>query len=211
MENGITIGGTHGHDNGLKQLLCPYALYIDDADDDQTIFIADLGNHRIMKWKNGARSGQVAAGGNGRGNRTDQLDEPSGVLVNKAIDSLIIGDSRNRRVVRWSRRKGTTSGEVIIENIACEAVAMDDSGFLYVSDSEKHEVRRYRIGETQGTVVADGNGLGDRLNQLNYPTHVLVDQNHSVYVSDNQNNSLMKWNKDATEGIVVAGGRGEGL
>ena len=71
-KNGVTVAGGHGHGNSFNQLLCPYALYVDDDDDDQTIFIADLGNHRIMEWTNGATSGQVAAGGNGRGNQTYQ-------------------------------------------------------------------------------------------------------------------------------------------
>ena len=120
----MTIAGGRGHGHALNQFYCPYALYVDN--DDQTIFVADLGNHRIMQWKYGGASGQVVAGGNGRGNRTDQLNEPSGVTVNKAADSLIICDSGNRRIVQWSRQKGTTSGETIIENIACESVAMDD-------------------------------------------------------------------------------------
>ena len=34
----------------------------------------------------------------------------------------------------------------------------------------KDEVRRYRRGESQGTVVAGGNGRGNRLDQLSYPT-----------------------------------------
>ena len=48
----------------------------------------------------------------------------------------------------------------------------------------KHEVRRYRRGETNGIVVAGGNGGGAALNQLNNPTYVCVDGEHAVYVSD---------------------------
>ncbi len=206
-QNGITIAGGHGYGRTLNRLLCPHGLYVDD---DQTAFITDLGNHRIMKWKCGARRGQVVAGGNEPGNRTDQLREPSDIIVDKETDSLIICDFGNRRVMRWSCQNGTTSGEILIENIVCEGLTMDDSRFFYIADSKKHEVRRYRMGEIQGTVVAGGNGQGDRLNQLNFPTHVFVDRDHSVYVSDSLNHRVMKWIKDATEGIVVAGGRGEG-
>ena len=74
---------------------------------------------------------------------------------------------------------------------------------------EKHEVRRYRRGESQGTVVAGGNGNGNRLNQLSYPQYVFVDRDHSVYVSDYGNNRVMKWMEGAKEGIVVAGGQGQ--
>ena len=87
---------------------------------------------------------------------------------------------------------------------------MDDEGSLYVSDWEKDEVRRYGQGDVMGTVVAGGNGKGDRLNQLNCPRHIFVDGDHSVYVSDRENHRVMKWMKNTKEGIVVAGGQGKG-
>ncbi|CAF4963859.1 unnamed protein product, partial [Rotaria socialis] len=94
-----------------------------------------------------------------------QMDHPTDVLIDKETDSLITCDKVNRRVVRWSRRSGTTQGEMLIDNIACYGLAMDDQRYLYVSDIEKHEVRRYQLGEKNYTLVAGGNGEGDGLNQ----------------------------------------------
>ncbi|CAF4935462.1 unnamed protein product, partial [Rotaria socialis] len=122
----------------------------------------------------------------------------------------IAGDYGNDRVVRWSRRSGTTQGEILIDNIQCYGVAMDEQRYLYVSDDEKHEVRRYQLGEKNGTLVAGGNGKGNDTNQLNEPRYLAVDRDHSVYVSVDWNHRVMKWNKGAKEGIVVAGGQGEG-
>ncbi|CAF4300639.1 unnamed protein product, partial [Rotaria sordida] len=152
----------------------------------------------------GDTNGKVVAGGNGHGNRLDQLTGPTDVLIDKETDSLIICDSWNRRVVRWSRRSGTTQGEILIDNIHCYGLVMDDQRYLYISDYEKHEVRRYQIGDKNGTIVAGGNGEGAGLNQLNYPTYIFVDQQQTVYVSDWDNHRVMKWNKGAKEGIVVA-------
>ncbi|CAF5033826.1 unnamed protein product, partial [Rotaria socialis] len=122
---------------------------------------------RIMQWKNGdTTNGQVVAGGKGEGNGLHQLNLPTDVLIDKETDSLIICDWGNRRVVRWSRRSGTTQGEILIGNIKCYGVAMDEQRYLYVSDYVKHEVRRYQLGEKNGTLVAGGNGQGDGLNQL---------------------------------------------
>jgi sugar lactone lactonase YvrE len=135
------------------------------------------------------------------------LNGPTDVIVDKQTDSLIICDRWNQRVMRWPRRNGT-SGETIIKDIDCYGLTIDDERFFYVSDKQKHEVRRYRVGETNGTVVAGGNGRGDRLNQLNSPDYVFVDRDYSVYVSDVINCRVMKWAKGAKEGIVVAGGRG---
>ncbi|CAF4132263.1 unnamed protein product, partial [Rotaria sordida] len=158
----------------------------------------------------GDTNGQVVAGGNGKGNRLDQLNCPTDVLIDKETDSLIICDRLNRRVVRWSRRSGTTQGEILIGNIRCYGLAMDDQRYLYISDYVKHEVRRYQIADKNETLVAGGNGKGAGLNQLDYPTNIFIDQQQAIYVSDNENHRVMKWNKGAKEGIVVAGEQGQG-
>jgi sugar lactone lactonase YvrE len=178
--------------------------------DDQTVYVADWSNHRIVEWKSGATSGRVVAGGNRHGSGAHQLSNPYDVIVDKERDSLIICDRSNQRLVRWPRRNGT-SGETIISNISCRGLTMDENGSLYVTnDVGNHEVRRYRRGESEATVVAGGNGSGNRLDQLSYPTYVFVDGDHSVYVSDWGNHRVMKWVEGAKEGIVVAGGRGQG-
>ncbi|CAF2244245.1 unnamed protein product, partial [Rotaria magnacalcarata] len=164
-----------------------------------------------MQWKNGdTTNGQVVAGGKGAGNGSHQLDLPTDVLIDKETDSLIICDRKNGRVVRWSRRSGTTQGEILIDNIRCYGLAMDEQRYLYVSDIGKNEVKRYLLGEKNGTLVAGGNGQGAGLNQLNGPTYLFVDRQRNVYVSDYENHRVMKWDKGATEGIVVAGGQGRG-
>ncbi|CAF4931500.1 unnamed protein product, partial [Rotaria magnacalcarata] len=166
-------------------------------------------NHRIVEWKSGATSGQVVAGGNEEGSGDHQLSNPRDVIVDKERDSLIICDYSNERVVQWPRRN-ETSGETIISNINCWGLTMDENGSLYVVDYGNDEVRRYKKGESQGTVVAGGNGDGNRFDQLYGPQYVFVDRDHSVYVSEWGNHRVMKWMKGTKEGIIVAGGQGEG-
>ncbi|CAF1452551.1 unnamed protein product [Rotaria sp. Silwood1] len=202
-QNGIPVAGGNGKGSKTNQLDRPWGLYVDD---DQTIYVVDEWNHRIVEWKYGATNGKVVAGGNGEGNGAHQLSFPYDVIIDKESDSLIISDYGNRRVVRWPRRNGTR-GETIISNIACWGLTMDDNGSLYVVDNEKYEVRRNKIGDTKATVVAGGNGKGNRLDQLSSPRCVFVDRDHSVYVSDNGNHRVMKWEEGAKQGIVVAGGQ----
>ncbi|CAM4981259.1 unnamed protein product [Rotaria socialis] len=205
-QNGVTIAGGHGRGNATNQLNEPHGLFVDD---DQTVVIADYWDHRIMQWKNGdTTNGQVVAGGKGQGNGLHQLDRPHDVLIDKETDSLIICD--DKRVVRWSRRSGTTQGEILIDNIYCNGLAMDEQRYLYVPDWIKHEVRRYQLGEKNYTLVAGGNGKGNDTNQVSLPRYVFVDRQQSVYISDRDNHRVMKWNKGAKEGIVVAGGQGYG-
>ncbi|CAF4796447.1 unnamed protein product [Rotaria socialis] len=207
-QNGVTIAGGNGLGSATNQLNHPFGLFVDD---DQTVVIADWGNNRIMQWKNGdTTNGQVVAGGKGRGDGLHQLDRPTDVLIDKETNSLIICDLGNQRVVRWSRRSGTTQGEILIDDIRCDGLAMDEQRYLYVSAVGKDEVRRYRLGEKNGTLVAGGNGAGGGLNQLKVPGYLFVDRDHSVYVSDYSNHRVMKWVEGAKEGIVVAGGQNKG-
>lgn len=207
-ENSKTVAGGYGEGNGTHEFCFPYGLAVYD---EQTVVVADWGNHRIVQWKVGAKNGQVVAGGHGQGNQFNQLSCPTDVLIDKETDTLIICDRGNNRVVRWSRQDGTSEGEILLDNIACWGLAMDAHRFLYICDIERHEVRRYQIGEKNGTVVAGGRGRGSALNQLNQPTYVFVDQQQTVYVSDTWNHRVMKWKKDATEGIVAVRGSSRGL
>jgi sugar lactone lactonase YvrE len=131
------------------------------------------------------------------------------VIVDKENDSLIISDIGNERVMRWPRRNGRT-GEILISNIDCWGLIMDNDGYLYVSDVKKYDVRQWKIGAKNGTIVAGGNGKGNRLDQFNIPYYIFVDKDHSVYMSDSPNDRVMKWMKGAKEGIVVAGGQEKG-
>ena len=205
-QNGVSAAGGNGRGSGLDQLWSPEGVYIDD---DQTLYVADYNNNRIVEWELGATSGRVVAGGNGKGNRIDQLNGPTDVTVDKKNNCLIICDYRNKRVVRWPRRHDT-SGEIIISNIDCWGLVIDGNGCLYISDCQKCEVRRWRDGDTTGIVVAGGNRSGSGLNQLFRPTYLRVDQDNSLYISDRDNHRVMKWVEGAKEGIIVAGGQSKG-
>ena len=126
------MAGGNGHGNEINQLYYPTGMYIDD---DQTIYVADYYNHRIVEWKKGASIGQVVAGGKGAGNRNDQLSSPTIVTVDKENDSLIICDSGNRRVVRWSRHNGSKWEKQSFRILSLHTgMAIDNNGYVYLSD-----------------------------------------------------------------------------
>ncbi|CAF1550449.1 unnamed protein product, partial [Rotaria sp. Silwood1] len=95
QQNSISVAGGYRQGNGINQLSNPWGLYVDD---DQTIYVADQSNHRIVEWKRGATNGQVVAGGNEQGSGDHQLSNPQDVIIDKERDSLIIYDASNRRV-----------------------------------------------------------------------------------------------------------------
>ncbi|CAF1136422.1 unnamed protein product [Adineta steineri] len=203
--NASTVAGGNKDGGELNQLYAPVGFSIDK---NKNIFIADTYNHRIVEWKYTAKEGQIIAGGNDQGDRMDQLNEPTDVIVDQQDHSIIIADRGNRRVIQWINQ----TQQILIDNIRCRGLAMNKHRFLYVSDHEKDEVRRWKMGEynNEGIVVAGGNGQGDQLNQLSSPSHIFVDDDQSVYVSDVNNHRVMKWRKDAKEGRIVAGGNDNG-
>ncbi len=121
----------NGGGNGLDQFSSLWGIYIDD--DDETIYVADYGNYRVVERKKGATTGQVVAEGNGIRNRNYQLNRPRNVIIDQDSDSLVISDRENKRVVRWPRQN-YTSGETIISNVVCFGLAIDNNGYLYVSE-----------------------------------------------------------------------------
>ena len=204
--NGVTVAGLNGSGPGLNQISNPRDVYVDD---DQSVYVADCSNDRIVKWKSGARSGEVVAGGNGKGCQMNQLIGPTDVVVDNRTDSLIVADRWNSRVMRIPLR-GDSIGETIMSHIDCWGLTVDDQGYLYVSDNENNNVKRWCMKDFQEIVVAGSNWQGNRLDELNGPNSIFVDRDHSVYVSDTGNDRVVKWMKDAKEGIVVAGGHGDG-
>ncbi|CAF1250944.1 unnamed protein product [Adineta steineri] len=205
-QSGIICAGGNELGNESNQLSCPHGIFIDHY---KNIFIADCTNHRILEWKCHSNKGQIIVGRNGQGKRDDQLNCPTDVFVDKENNSFIIADQKNRQVIRCFR-ENEAKPQVLISDIDCYGLSMDKNGFIYVSDPERHEVRRWKKGDGRGTTVAGGHGKGDQLNQLNSPRYVFVDEDESLYVADKDNHRVMKWTKNAKEGIVVAGGNGKG-
>jgi DNA-binding beta-propeller fold protein YncE len=59
-------------------------------------------------------------------------------------------------------------------------------------------------------IVAGGNGRGDLLNQLDYPSGIVVMSNGDVLVADLLNSRVQKWSPNAKVGVTIAGGNGSG-
>jgi len=194
------VAGGYGQGNKSNELNYPYGLFVDI--DNQRLIIADWGNHRIIQWEIGQAQGDVLVGLEGQGNQLNQLSLPTDVLLDKQTNSLFICDRGNRRILKWSP---DNQGEIFVDNIGCWGIAMDNQRSIYISDTEKHQILKYKIdNKNQCEIVAGGHGKGSRLNQLNEPTYLFVDQHQSIYISDSNNFRVLKWAKDGQNGIVVA-------
>ncbi|CAF1364228.1 unnamed protein product [Adineta steineri] len=143
---GIVVAGGNEHGNQLKQLSYPTFIFVDH---DQSVYVSDNGNHRVMKWSKDAKEGTVVAGGNGRGEKLNQLSLPYGVIVDN-LGRIYVADFRNHRVMRWC--EGKEEGEIVVSgngqgnqlNGPC-GLSFDDEGNLYVADYSNHRVEKFEI------------------------------------------------------------------
>ncbi|CAF1361288.1 unnamed protein product [Adineta steineri] len=207
QQSGITVAGGNGKGHELNQLSQPRGMFIDN---DKSIFIADYENHRIVKWKLNSNIGEIIAGGNGKGKQNTQLNQPVDLIFDKETNSFIISDNGNGRVIRYFDQNPTKQ-QTLIPLIYCSGLAIDKNGSVYVSDWQNHQIRRQKREDAKvGELVAGGNGQGNRLNQLNEPRNIFIDEDYSLYISDEKNHRVMKWKKDAKVGELVAGGNGQG-
>ena len=78
-----------------------------------SLYIADNGNNRIVKWTVGGSTsvGITVAGGNGAGSALNQFNIPASVVLDPIKNSLIISDFNNGRIVEWPI--GASQGTVI--------------------------------------------------------------------------------------------------
>ncbi|CAF0799091.1 unnamed protein product, partial [Didymodactylos carnosus] len=63
---GTIVAGTGTAGAALNELNTPWGIYVDESDND-TLYVVDYANHRVMKWLANATNGTIAAGGHGAG------------------------------------------------------------------------------------------------------------------------------------------------
>lgn len=205
-QNAVSVAGNQNSGLQPNQLSSPSDVIVDEQG---TLYIADTNNQRIVAWKSNDITGTVVAVDNNKDDESKLLQEPTALLLDQNHDRLIISDIKTRCITAWTL-ENDADVEILIRDVHSYGLAMDDQGFLYISDFEKNEIRRYAEGEETEVVVAGGNGKGNDFNQLDGPRQIFIDSQQSIYISDTNNHRVMKWTKNANKGIVVAGGNGQG-
>jgi sugar lactone lactonase YvrE len=228
LTNAITVAGRNvpdSADSGANKLN-PSGIFVDNSGN---LYVADLGNDRILEFPPGstsATSGVIIAGGNGPDSATNQLNNPSGIFVDNS-GNIYVADLGNNRILEFPPGSTSATNGIIVAggnyfgsaaNQLTEptGVFVDASGNIYVSDQGNNRIQKFPPGSssaTNGITVAGGNGFGSAANQLAEPTGVFVDASGNIYVSDQGNNRILKFppgSTSATNGSAVAGGNGFG-
>ncbi|CAF1557834.1 unnamed protein product [Adineta steineri] len=146
---GIVVVGGNGQGNALNQLNSPTFIFVDE---DQSVYVSDSDNKRVMKWRKDPKEGIVVAGGNGEGEDLNQLSLPQGVIVDD-LSQIYVADYQNNRVMRWCEEKG--EGEIVVggngqgnqlnQLYGPAGLSFDDEGNLYVADYYNHRIEKFEV------------------------------------------------------------------
>ncbi|CAF1280082.1 unnamed protein product [Adineta steineri] len=143
---GIVVAGGNGYGYHLNQLSYPTFIFVDE---DQSVYVSDTDNHRVMKWRKDAKVGTIVAGGNGKGRNLHQLSSPHGVVVDD-LGQIYVADFENDRIMRWCEGKG----EIVVDgngkggNESNQlngpgALSFDGEGNLYVADHRNRRIQKF--------------------------------------------------------------------
>lgn len=187
------------HDGG-KILLASIDCYGLTMDDHGYLYVAINKEHTVRRFRIGEYTGLVAAGGNGPGDRLDQLHEPSYLFVD-SNHSVYVSDEKNHRVVKWL--EGAKQGEIVaggnkegsdLNQLSRPmGVLVDGMGTIYVSDSANHRIVRWLRGAILGDVIVGNIGYEKNTKELDNPMGLSFDHRGHLYAAMLKNCTVQKF------------------
>jgi sugar lactone lactonase YvrE len=180
-------------------------------------YIADYGNHRILKWSPTASPQvELVAGDGFCGSGLQQLCNPQDLALD-ASHKIFVTDQSNYRVVRWLPEAtqgdlvagGNGDGASLAHLKQAYGLALDANGNIAIVDAGNSRAVRWLPGGTSGTLVAAGS-FGFGTHQLREPVGIAVDANDNIFIADSSNHRIVRWSSGATSGTVAAGGNNRG-
>ncbi|CAF4213313.1 unnamed protein product [Adineta steineri] len=146
---GTVVAGGNGEGDELNQLKTPAFIFVDE---DQSVYVSDWNNHRVMKWIRDAKEGTVVAGGNGQGEDLNQLYHPQAVVVDD-LGQIYVADQWNNRIMRWREEK--EEGEIVVGGNGSgghpnqlnypHGLSFDNEQNLYVADFGNDRIQKFEV------------------------------------------------------------------
>ncbi len=193
------VAGGNGRGEASFQFKGPSSSFVNE--ENGHIFVCDMYNNRVQRWNMVTKKVVTVAGGNGKGNAANQLQNPAGIFVD-AEENVYVADAGNNRIMLW--KKGANSGIVVAGGNGKgnapnqlrdpRSVFVNEEGDMYIADVCNHRIQYWKTGADKGITVAGGNGQGNDISQLNYPRDVFVDAEKNVYIADQYNHRIVKKN-----------------
>ncbi|MGI8821093.1 MAG: hypothetical protein ACR2ID_09540, partial [Chthoniobacterales bacterium] len=222
------LPGTYGAADGLGTTARFTSIYGVALDAAGNLYVADTSYHTIRKVNAGgavttlAGSAGFAGSADGTGSAA-RFDAPGAIAVD-AAGTVYVADTNNHTI-----RKITPAGVVSTfagspgvigstDGTGSNArfyfpsgIAVDAKGYVYVSDSSNHTIRKITPAGLVSTFAgmpgaygfSDGVGIMAR---FNLPYGIAATPGGTLYVADTYNHSIRKITPDATVTTVAGGG-----
>lgn len=203
----------------MAKLNQPRAVAVDGGGN---LYIADWVNNRVRKIDTAGTittvAGTGAAGYNGDNMSalSAKLNQPRGLAIDRN-GNIFIADEGNQRVRRIDAATGiiTTVAGMGIAAFNGDAwptatqaalnfpsaVAVDDTGNIFIADTRNHRIRKVDTFRKITTVAGNtfgfsGDGGKANISRLNLPSALAIDGYHNIYVADEYNNRIRKITAD---------------
>ncbi len=170
--NGVLYAGNGTAGSALTQLNSPFGIFINSND---TLYIDDASNYRVISYLCNATSGNIVAGIGASGSALNQFSTTIRYNYVDASENIYIADTGNNRVVRWAT--GGSTGVVVAGNNGAGAglnqlfspygVWVDSSLNVFVAEYGNHRVTQWAPGASAGVVVAGITGSSGKQNSRN--------------------------------------------
>ncbi|CAF0859284.1 unnamed protein product [Adineta steineri] len=206
--NAITFAGSANGSAGsaLNQMNAPHYFTFDPTE--TYMYVADTGNHRIVRYLTNSTSGTngvLVAGGVGGSNTNTSLNGPWGIHYLPSVSNdLFITNYNGHSVIRWT--PGALSGSVIagVPGVSGSdsthlnspmGIKIDNYMNVYVVDFGNSRVQLFCANSNVGFTIAGNGTAGSGATQLNSPRGIAFDSAMNMYIGDDVNNRVQKFMK----------------
>ena len=187
--------GTCG--SGPGQLKDPRNVAVDK---DGYIYVADGGNHRIVKFD---PQGNFVLQWGEHGTAPGQFNDPWGIAVDDD-GNVYVADTWNHRIQKFDSEGNfllmwgyfvSTEGKLGLEGVfwGPRAIAIDAEGNLYVTDTGNKRVQKF---SPEGKFLGQWGGFGTGDGQFDEPVGIAIDKEGNFYVADTWNRRVQKFDRD---------------
>jgi len=155
------------------------------VDQEGNVFVADLGNHRIVKF---GPQGEVVDVWGKQGTAAGEFKEPSGVAVDHQGD-VYVADTWNGRIQKFSGQ-GEYYGEITSKTgnfYSPRNVAVDSQGFLYIADTGNSCIKKF---DADANLVKRWGEYGTGRDRFQETFGIWIGPENQVYVGDAGNRRI---------------------
>lgn len=173
---------------------------VEASGDDQIIFVADAGNHRIQRSTDGGLTWSVVNTFAGPSSQVGGVNGAQGLAYDEVNDILYVADTGNHRIQRvngaststpiWSLVAGGTIGTALGRFNKPSGIAVDLEGNIYVADTGNNRVQFGLAGTTFVWSIFAGLTQGSALGKVIAPRDIHINANGDAYVADTGNNRI---------------------